>query len=123
MSKKHLENSVIEEILETQEESDEDDEIVYTLFVNEKLVSWAKTLLYSFLKEIHTAHGEKHKGYGRKLLAHIEKNAKEHGATTMKTGAIDPCNHEAIGFFISMGYEPKPIEDDETGLLEGIKRI
>ena len=123
MSENHLYNSTNEEILETQEESEEDDEIVFNLFANEKLVSWAKTLLYSLLKEIHTAKPEKRKGYGRKLLAHIEKNAKEHGATPMKTGEIDPCNHEAIGFFISMGYEPKPIEDDETGLLEGIKRI
>ena len=123
MSEKHLENSTIEEILETQEESEEDDEMIFTLFVNEKLVSWAKTLLYSFLEEIHTAHAEKRKGYGRKLLAHIEKNAKAHGATTMKTSEIDPCSDEAIGFFIRMGYELKPIVNDATGLIRGTKRL
>jgi ribosomal protein S18 acetylase RimI-like enzyme len=123
MNEKHPENTAIEKIVETQEESEEDDEITLRLFADGEIVSWAKTLLYSFLKEIHTAHGEKRKGHGRKLLAHIEKNAKAHDATTMKTSEIDPCSDEAIGFFISMGYELKPIENDVTGLLEGTKRL
>jgi GNAT superfamily N-acetyltransferase len=123
MNKKHSENTAIEKIVETQEESEEDDEMIFTLFANEKLVSWAKTLLYSFLKEIHTARVEKRKGYGRKLLAHIEKNANAHGATTMRTGEIDPCSDEAISFFIRMGYELKPIANSATGLLRGTKRL
>jgi len=123
MSKTQLDNSPIEEILETQEESEEDDEIIFKLFVNEKLVSWAKTLLYSLLKEIHTAHVEKRKGYGRKLLTHIEKNAKAHGVAIMKTTEIEPCSHEAIRFFVSMCYELKPIEDHVTGFLEGTKGL
>jgi len=123
MSETQLDNSPIKEILETQEESEEDDEIIFRLFVNEKLVSWAKTLLYSFLKEIHTAHAEKRKGYGRKLLTHIEKNAKAHGVALMKTIEIDPCGHEATSFFVSMGYQLKPIEDDVTGFLEGTKGL
>jgi ribosomal protein S18 acetylase RimI-like enzyme len=86
-------------------------------------VSWAKTLLYSFLKEIHTAHGEKRKGYGGKLLVHIEKNAKAHGATTMKTIDIDPCNDEAVGFFRSMGYGLRSIENYAKCFLEGTKRL
>jgi len=122
MNKNHSENTVIE-IVETQEESEQDDEITLRLFVNEEIVSWAKTLLYSFLKEIHTAHGEKRKGYGRKLLAHIEKNAKAYGATTMKTSDIDPCNDEAVGFFRSMGYGLRSIENYSTGSLEGTKRL
>lgn len=86
-------------------------------------MSWAKTLLYSFLEEIHTAHGEKRKGYGRKLLAYIEKNAKAHGATTMNTSGIDPCNDEAVVFFRNMGYGLRSIENDATGFLEGTKRL
>ena len=86
-------------------------------------MSWAKTLLYSFLEEIHTAHGEKRKGYGRKLLAYMEKTAKAHGATTMKTSGIDPCNDEAIIFFRSMDYRLRPIENDKTVFLEGTKRL
>jgi GNAT superfamily N-acetyltransferase len=86
-------------------------------------VSWAKTLLYSYLEEIHTVHAEKRKGYGRKLLAHIEKNAKAHGATAMKTSDIEPCSDQAISFFISMGYELKPIVNDATGLIRGTKRL
>jgi GNAT superfamily N-acetyltransferase len=123
MSEKHPENTAIEKIVETQEESEQDDEMIFKLFVNEEIVSWAKTLLYSFLEEIHTAHVEKRKGYGRKLLAHIEKNAKAHGATTMKTGDIDPCNDEAVGFFRSMGYGLRSIENYSTGFLEGTKRL
>jgi ribosomal protein S18 acetylase RimI-like enzyme len=122
MSKKHSENAAIE-IVEAQEESEEDDEITLRLFVNGEIVSWAKTLLYSFLEEIHTAHGEKRKGYGRKLLTHIEKNAKAHGATTMKTRDIDPCNDETVGFFRSMGYGLRSIENYATSFLEGIKRL
>jgi hypothetical protein len=41
----------------------------------------------------------------------------------MKTSEIDPCSDEAISFFISMGYELKPIVNDATGLLRGTKRL
>jgi GNAT superfamily N-acetyltransferase len=122
MNKNNVENTAIE-IIEMQEESEEDDEITLRLFANGEIVSWAKTLLYSFLKEIHTAHAEKRKGYGGKLLFNIEKNAKTHGATTMKTGEIDPCNDEAVGFFRSMGYGLRPIENGVTVFLEGTKRL
>jgi GNAT superfamily N-acetyltransferase len=122
MSDKHPENAAIE-VVETEEESEQDDEITLRLFANGEIMSWAKTLLYSFLEEIHTAHWEKRKGYGEKLLAHIEKNAKAHGATTMKTSDIDPCNHEAVGFFRNMGYELRHIENYATGFLEGTKRL
>jgi len=123
MNEKHPENAAIEKIVETQEESEQDDEITLRLFASGEIASWAKTLLYSFLKEIHTARKEKRKGYGRKLLAYIEKNAKAHGATTMNTSGIDPCNDEAIVFFRSMGYGLRPIEDDATVFLEGTKRL
>jgi GNAT superfamily N-acetyltransferase len=123
MNEKNPENAAIEKIVETQEESEEDDEITLRLFVDGAIVSWAKTLLYSFLKEIHTAHGEKRKGYGGKLLAYIEENAKAHGATAIKTSDIDPCNDEAVGFFRSMGYGLRPIETGVTRFLEGTKRL
>ena len=122
MNEKHPENTAIE-IVETQEESEEDDEITLRLFADGEIVSWAKTLLYSFLEEIHTAHAKKRKGYGRKLLVHIEKIAKAHGAATMKTSYIDSCSDEAVGFFRSMGYELKPIVNGVTGFLEGTKRL
>jgi len=67
MNEKHPENAAIE-IVETEEESEQDDEITLRLFVNEEIVSWAKTLLYSFLEEIHTAHGEKRKGMAENCL-------------------------------------------------------
>jgi GNAT superfamily N-acetyltransferase len=116
-------NSTNEEILETQEESEEDDEIVFKLFANGKLVSWAKTLLYSFLKEIHTAQSEKRKGYGKKLLTHIEKKAEAHCAGIIKTSEIDPYSVEATSFFVRMGYQLRPIESGSTGFLEGTKRL
>jgi GNAT superfamily N-acetyltransferase len=123
MNEKHPENAAIEEIVETQEESEQDDEITLWLFADGEIVSWAKTLLYSFLEEIHTAREEKRKGYGRKLLAYIEKNAKANGATTMKTSGIDQCNDEAIVFFRSMNHGLRPIENNATGFLEGTKRL
>jgi GNAT superfamily N-acetyltransferase len=123
MSEKHPENTVVEKIVETQEESEEDDEITLRLLADGEIVSWAKTLLYSFLEEIHTATAERRKGYGRKLLAHIEKNAKAHGATAMNTSDIDPCSDEAIGFFLRMDYELKPFVNDASGLIMGTKNL
>ena len=86
-------------------------------------MSWAKTLLYSYLEEIHMVRIERRKGFGRKLLAYLEKNAKTYGATIMKTSDIDRRDDEAIGFFVKMGYEVKPIEDDSTGFLIVTKRL
>jgi GNAT superfamily N-acetyltransferase len=123
MSEKYLENSTNKEIIETQEESEEDDEIIFKFFVNGEIVSWAKTILYSYLKEIHTAIGKKRKGYGRELLNHIEKTAKTHGATAMKTYCDYSCNYEAAGFFRNMGYEVKITEYDTSRSLELTKRL
>ena len=86
MNEKHPETAAIEKIVETQEDSEQDDEITLRLFANEEIVSWAKTLLYSLLKEIHTAHREKHKGYGKKLLQaqafYCEENANRARTTS-----------------------------------------
>ena len=78
-------------------------------------MSWTKTLLYSYLEEIYTARKEKRKGFGQKLLVYLEKNAKAHGATTMKTVYDISCIGEARGFFRSMGYGRKPIENVALG--------
>jgi GNAT superfamily N-acetyltransferase len=117
MSKKGPENTVIERIVEMQEESEEDDEITLRLFADGEIVSWGKTLLYSFLKEIHTARDQRRNGFGRKLLHHIEKNAKSHGATAMKTSDFDPCSDEAISFFLNMGYELKSPTNYASGIM------
>jgi GNAT superfamily N-acetyltransferase len=123
MSEKHPENAANEKTVDMQEESEEDDEMIFKLFVDEKLVSWAKTLLYSFLEDIHTANVEKRKGYGRKLLVYLEINAKEHGVNIMKTSEIDSSNDEAICFFRSMGYELRPMEHYGTCFFEGAKKL
>lgn len=123
MSKKRPEKNIIERIVETQEESEEDDEITLRLLTDGEIVSWGKTLRYSFLKEIHTARDQRRNGYGRKLLAHIEKNAKAHGAIIMKTGGVDSGNCEAVGFFRSMSYGLRPNENDTSSFLEGTKRL
>jgi hypothetical protein len=49
--------------------------------------------------------------------------ALAHGATTIKTIGIDPCNDEAIVFFRSMNYRLRQIENNATGFLEGTKRL
>lgn len=101
---KQLERIAHETIIETQEESEKDDEIIFKLLIDEKMVSWAKTTLYSHIEEFHTACFGKRKGYGGKLLAFMEKNAKAHGATSMVTCNFDPRNHVAISFFKKMSY-------------------
>jgi GNAT superfamily N-acetyltransferase len=123
MSQKNLEYSAKEEIVETQEESEDDDEVTFRFFVNGEIVSWAKTLLYSNLKEIYTAVGKKRKGYGGKLLSHIEKAAMEHGATAMKACFAVSCSGEAVGFFRSMGYWFEPVEADGPRFLEVTKKL
>lgn len=120
MSQKHIENSKNEEIIETQEESEEDDEVTFRFFVNGEIVSWAKTLLYSYLKEIHAAIGEKRKGYGRKLLSYIEEIAKTHGATAIKACYADSGSDEAPVFFRSMGYVLNPVENGWVKVFRGI---
>ncbi len=111
MSKKNLENNKIEELIETQEESEEDDEVIFRLVVNAEIVSWAKTILYSHLKEIHTAIGEKRKGYAGELLSRIEKIAEKHGAFAMTAFSADSESDESFYFFRSMGYVLIPVED------------
>ena len=101
-------SSIIESIVETQEESEKDDEIIFKLIIAGKTVSWAKTTLYGTLEDIHTACREKRKGYGGKLLAFIEKNAQDHCLTSMRTSDFDACNDEAANFFKNMFYEINP---------------
>jgi hypothetical protein len=105
-------------IIETQQESEIDDEILFTLFVDGKIVSWAKTILYSTLEDIHTACIEKRKGYGRLLLAFIEKSAQNHCATSMTTSDFDACNDEATNFFKNGRYEINP---HVSGLSTSVK--
>ncbi len=99
-----MEKHPILEIIETQQESEIDDETVFTLFVDGKVMSWAKTTLYSNLEDIRTARLEKRRGYGRLLLTFIEKNARSHGLASMSTSDFNACNVEATGFFKDMFY-------------------
>jgi hypothetical protein len=80
----------------------------------------------SFLQSFGEHHNHKRregKGYGKKLLSHIEKVAKEHNVTTIKTSDIDPCDHRVVSFFKSMGYRFKSIEGDEAKFIEGEKPL
>jgi hypothetical protein len=110
-------------IVETQEESEEDDELVFWLSLNGEVVSWAKTLPYSYLKEIHTIRMEKRKGHPSKLPEYIEKKAKANGATKMKTGSIDPMGNEASDFFEDMGYELAQNDAHVVDSVFGTKKL
>jgi hypothetical protein len=99
------------------------DNLVFRLLVNDKEMSYARTLHYDFLVYIQATKGEEGKGYGRKLLTHIEKLAKEHNAKVMKTSDIDPCDYKTISFFKSMGYRLKPVEGDKRKFLEAEKPL
>ena len=58
-----------EQIIEEQE----DDEHIFKLIIDGKVMCVARTLPYEFLLKINTTIGEEGKGYGTKLLTHIEK--------------------------------------------------
>jgi hypothetical protein len=118
-----LDRILNETILETQEESENDDEIVFKLLIDGKVVSWAKTTLYSHIDDIHTACLEKGKGYGQKLLAFMEKNAKAHSATSMSTCQFDPSKEEVINFFKKMCYTINPPTTALTSSVDGTKLL
>jgi hypothetical protein len=63
------------EIIETQQESELDDEILFTLLLTEKLRLGLRPHCYSNLEENSTVCLVKRKGYGRLRLAFIEKTA------------------------------------------------
>jgi GNAT superfamily N-acetyltransferase len=102
-------------------EEQDGDERVFRLFVDEKMVCSARIIPYSLLLDIKTVDGEEGKGYGKKLLAHIEKVAKEHNAVSMKTDDVDPCNYRAVCLLKSMGYIFTRIEGDKGGFVEARK--
>jgi hypothetical protein len=106
------------EIVETQQESEIDDETVFTLFVDGTIMSWAKTTLYSNLEDICTARLEKRRGYGRLLLTSIEKNAQNHSVASMSTSDFNACNIEATNFFEKGHYSVNP---SAAGLSASVK--
>ena len=109
------------EIVETQQESEIDDETVFTLFVDGNIMSWAKTTLYSNLEDIRTALLEKHRGYGRLLLAFIENNAQNHNVASMSTSDFNAYNAEATGFFKAMLYTINPSLSCLQNLVQALK--
>jgi hypothetical protein len=104
------------EIIETQQESEIDDETVFTLFIDGKVMSWAKTTLYSNLEDIRTARLEKRRGYGRLLLTSIEENARCHRLASMNTSDFNVCNVEATGFFKDMFYTISSVSCLDTSM-------
>lgn len=123
MGMKQLERIAHETIVETQEESEKDDEIIFKLIIDGKMVSWAKTTLYSNLDDLHTACLDKRKGYGKKLLAYVEKNARDHCATSIKTCNFNIRNDEAINFFKRMCYVINSSTTALNGSVNGKKII
>jgi len=108
-----------EQIIEEQEGN----ERIFKLIIDGLEVCSAIILPYSLLMKIETLEKERGKGYGTKLLTHIEKVAKEHGATVMKTTDIDPCDYKTVCFFKSMGYKFNLIKGDERKFIEATKNL
>lgn len=71
--RKKIKNIANEKIVETQEESEEDDEITFALFVDGKIVSWAKTLLYSYLRNTYGSQGKTQRIWPKTARLHGEK--------------------------------------------------
>lgn len=103
-------------------EKPDNHERVYKLLIDEKVVCSARTLPYSILLKIETVKEEEGKGYGKKLLKHIEELARKNDAPTMKTSDIDKCDYETVCFFKSMGYRFKPDEQNEH-FIEATKKL
>lgn len=99
----------------------ENDEWVYQMRVNGKVVCTAKTL-DSILLTISTHHEERRKGYATTLLRHIEDKARQSGAKRFQTSDIDSTVEEAVRFFKKNGYTLTPIVGDEE-FLEGTKGL
>ena len=97
MSDKYLESSTSREILEAQEESEEDNELTFTFFVKGEIVSWDKTLLYSYLKESHIAIGKNVKNTARNYFL-TKRKWPRHGATVIETDYDASCCDEVAGF-------------------------
>ncbi|MGL4403036.1 MAG: GNAT family N-acetyltransferase [Fusobacteriaceae bacterium] len=71
--------------------------------------------LYGFL----TREKFRGKGYGRKLIKHSEKTAKNKGYTAISL-TVDPENLRAFNFYKKIGYEIIEFQKDEYG--DGIHR-
>ena len=99
----------------------ENDESVYQMRVNGKVVCIVKTL-ESILLTISTHQDERRKGYATTLLRHIEDKARQSGARRLQTSDIDSTVEEAVRFFKKNGYTLTPIAGDES-FLEGTKDL
>lgn len=86
-----MKNRVNKEIFEAQEKSEKEDEVVFKLLIDGKTASLAKTTLHNTLDNRQTTCKEKCKGYGTKLLAFMEKKAKAHCSTSIKTSNFYHC--------------------------------
>lgn len=100
----------------------ENNEHVFELVVDEKVVCTAKTLDYKVLEVIDCVPSEKRKGYATRLLKGIEEIAKQNGIKVITTSDIDSKDIAATSFFKSMGYTLEPIENNEE-FLEGKKNL
>ena len=100
---------MLEQIIEESENCEQ----VYKLVADGKMLCGARTLPYSLLLSITTTKGEEGKGYGKKLLNHIEEVAMKNDAPTMETNGIDKCDYKTVCFFKSRGYRFKPDEQNK----------
>jgi len=107
------------EIIEIKHKK-ENDENIYELFIDGKLASTARILAYSKLLNICSK--EKRKGFGTRLLQHIEEIAKQNSISEMTTSDIDSRDIPAVNFFKKMGYTLYPLSGDEE-FLEGHKKL
>lgn len=103
------------------EEQPDGDNLVFKLMVAKREVCYATIVPYGILLDIQTIPVEEGKGYAKKLLAYIEKTARDHNAVGLTTASIDACNFKAVCFFKSMGYSLSPLKGYENSL--GAKKI
>ena len=104
------------------EEKSENNEHVFELVVDEKLVCTAKTLGYELLETIDCIPSERRRKHAMKLLTYIHEVARQNSVKTIRTSDIDSRDVAAVCFFKSMGYTLEPL-DSNNEFLEGRKDL
>jgi GNAT superfamily N-acetyltransferase len=81
----------------------EDDEQVFELSVGGEVVCTVRTCAHRLVKII-TVSELRGKGYGTKLLQHVEEEERQNGARIFDTTDINSTDNAVVSFFKKNGY-------------------
>jgi GNAT superfamily N-acetyltransferase len=108
-------------VTETFRVRQQNGESIYELLIEGKVVCTTRTCAYTVVKII-TILEERRKGYGTKLLGHVEEMERKNGTKILDITDIDPADVAAVSFFKKNGYHLAPIPGDQN-FLQGKKKL